>query len=228
LGPEFLYLKDQFGLRMNTIFKFYFAAWIVWGVAAAYFTALILAKEGWGWRAGQLAVLATLSLGLVYTPLAIWTKTNGFKPPFGRTLDGSLYPSYAQEGDREAIAWMNENLPVGVVAEAVGGSYTYYARVSAHTGFPTVIGWPGHEGQWRGGYGEQGSREQDVRVLYQTSDWEAARFILDHYGIDYVYLGDLERTSYAPVFEQKFDAFMDLVFENGSTKIYARRGGSGQ
>lgn len=228
LGPEFLYLKDQFGLRMNTIFKFYFAAWIVWGVAAAYFTALILAKEGWGWRAGQLAVLATLSLGLVYTPLAIWTKTNGFKPPFGRTLDGSLYPSYAQEGDREAIAWMNENLPVGVVAEAVGGSYTYYARVSAHTGFPTVIGWPGHEGQWRGGYGEQGSREQDVRVLYQTSDWDAARFILDHYGIDYVYLGDLERTSYAPVFEQKFDAFMDLVFENGSTKIYARRGGSGQ
>lgn len=228
MGPEFLYLKDQFGQRMNTIFKFYFATWILWGLAAAYASALILARTGWRWRIAQGAILSTLALGIVYPPLSVWTKTSGFNPPDGRTLDGSLYPSYAQEGDREAIPWMTENLPVGTVAEAVGGSYTYYARVSAHTGFPTVLGWPGHEGQWRGGYEEQGSREQDMRLLYQTSDWETTRFILDQYAIEYVYLGDLERVSYSPVFDAKFDAFMDLVFENGSTKIYARRGDIGR
>ena len=36
LFPEFLYLRDQFGWRMNTIFKFYFQVWILWGLAGAF------------------------------------------------------------------------------------------------------------------------------------------------------------------------------------------------
>src|SRR5688572_7862841 len=36
LGPEFLYLRDNFGYRINTIFKFYYQAWIVLSLAAAY------------------------------------------------------------------------------------------------------------------------------------------------------------------------------------------------
>jgi YYY domain-containing protein len=32
LFPEFLYLRDQFGVRMNTIFKFYFQSWTFWSV----------------------------------------------------------------------------------------------------------------------------------------------------------------------------------------------------
>ena len=33
--PEFVYLRDQFGTRMNTIFKFYYQAWILWSLAGA-------------------------------------------------------------------------------------------------------------------------------------------------------------------------------------------------
>jgi uncharacterized membrane protein len=29
IGPDFLYLRDNFGYRINTIFKFYYQAWIV-------------------------------------------------------------------------------------------------------------------------------------------------------------------------------------------------------
>ena len=36
LLPEFVFLKDNFGSRINTIFKFYYQAWTVWSVAAAY------------------------------------------------------------------------------------------------------------------------------------------------------------------------------------------------
>ena len=34
--PEFFYLRDLFGTRMNTIFKFYYQAWILFGLSAAY------------------------------------------------------------------------------------------------------------------------------------------------------------------------------------------------
>lgn len=36
LFPEFLYLKDNFGVRINTVFKFYYQAWALWSLAAAY------------------------------------------------------------------------------------------------------------------------------------------------------------------------------------------------
>jgi uncharacterized membrane protein len=222
IGPEFLYLRDQFGLRMNTIFKFYYAAWILWTLAAGVMLIDIWSKRRLRWLPIQLVALVPLLLGLVYPVLSVWTKTQGFNPFHGRNLDGSLHPSYMNSSDRDAILWINDNIEEGVIAEAVGGSYTYYTRVSTHTGLPTVLGWPGHEGQWRGGYLEQGTRQDDIRQLYQSPDWPTTLDILDRYNIDYVYIGELERVTYPPVFESKFDTFMDLIYSNGDVQIYAR------
>jgi uncharacterized membrane protein len=36
LLPEFVYLLDNFGKRMNTIFKFYYQSWILWSLAGAF------------------------------------------------------------------------------------------------------------------------------------------------------------------------------------------------
>ncbi|MGD2162830.1 MAG: DUF2298 domain-containing protein, partial [Anaerolineales bacterium] len=196
IGPEFFYLRDQFGLRMNTIFKFYFAAWILWGLAAAYAVNAIGQRRPKRFLGLQILVIIPLLFGLIYPVIGTWTKTDGFNPPFGRTLNGSMYPSYAPEADRTAVMWIDENLEDGVIAEAVGGSYTYYARISAHTGLPTVIGWPGHESQWRGGYVEIGNRESDIRAVYTSPDWDQTEKILQQYAIDYVYIGPLERSSY--------------------------------
>ena len=36
LSVEFFYLRDSFGVRMNTVFKFYYQGWAMLGLASAY------------------------------------------------------------------------------------------------------------------------------------------------------------------------------------------------
>ena len=101
----------------------------------------------------------------------------------------------------------------------MGGQYSEYARAATYSGQPNVIGWPGHEGQWRGGYTEVGSRPEDMRVLYETRIWDEAKSILDKYDVTYVYVGNLERSTYN-LFEEKFRTNLPVVYEQGSVTIY--------
>jgi uncharacterized membrane protein len=227
LFPDFAYLKDSFGTRMNTVFKFYYAAWLLWGLAAAYGLARLW--DARGRRTGWLAGLAALPLlfGLVYTTTALWDKTSHFHPPVAPTLDGTAHLEVDDAPDAAAMHWMVGALEPGVVAEAVGGSYTAYGRVSANTGFPTVLGWDFHEYQWRGSFTPQGTRKEDIDRLYTTRDWTEAHDILDRYGVDYVYVGPLETSTYPGLVTRKFDVNMDRVYESDGVTIYRRRTGAG-
>jgi uncharacterized membrane protein len=222
LAPEFVYLRDLFGTRMNTVFKFYFTAWILWGLAAAFACVELWPTNLRVPEVGKVLVFIPLVLGLVYPYTATGTKTSGFNPVGGRTLDGTVYLAGQSPGDYDAIQWMNRSLPEGVVAEAVGGSYSQYARVSTHTGFPTVLGWGGHEVQWRGNADPQGSRQSDIQRLYETANWDEAADLLEKYGIDYVYVGPLELSTYLRLDEGKFEVFMNKIFDNGAVQIYSR------
>ena len=222
LAPEFIYLRDLFGTRMNTVFKFYFSAWLLWGVAAAFACVELWPKSYRFPEIAKALVLLPLALGLVYPVLATGTKTNGFEPFSGRTLNGAAYLADQSSADYDAIRWINDNLPLGVIAESIGGSYSQHARVSTHTGLPTVLGWGGHEVQWRGNAEPQGSRQADIQRLYETTSWPEAVELLDKYGIDYVYVGTLELATYLRLNEDKFQNFMNKVFDNGGVRIYSR------
>jgi uncharacterized membrane protein len=119
----------------------------------------------------------------------------------------------------QAITFLKE-IPYGVITEAVGGSYSNFGRISRLTGLPTVLGWPGHEVQWRGGASEIGSRESDIAALYTTSLWEEAQRIIDQYEIDYIYIGPLERSTYTIV-EEKFFNHLSVIYENSDIRIYS-------
>jgi len=216
---EFFYLRDQFGTRMNTIFKFYYQAWLLWGIAAAFGTVYLLHEwksiSGAVFRVGLAALLLAV---LVYPVLGLWTKTNGFSPSGGFTLDGAAYLWPASPDEMAAIQWL-KSAPPGVVLEAVGPQYSEYARVATHSGQPTVLGWPGHESQWRGGSREMGSREGDIELIYRTNNWGTAKIYLDLYEIRYVFMGGLERNTY-PVNEEKFKQFLEPVFSQGQVTIY--------
>lgn len=218
LFPEYFYLRDQFGWRMNTIFKFYFQAWILWGIAAAAGSAILFRLLA-GWRSVTFRVvwIVFLMAGFAYPLVMLPNKTNGFSAQEW-TLDGNAYFSKYHPGDYEAIIWLQQ-APTGVITEAVGGSYTEYARVSTRSGQPTVLGWPGHESQWRGGGDEMGSRYGDIALLYETRHWEEASQILQRYEVRYVYVGGLERSTYQ-VNTEKFDQMLNIVYQNGEVTIY--------
>lgn len=219
LWPEFFYIRDQFGWRINTIFKFYYQAWLIWGIAAAYSIVVLMETLSRRWdMLFRLGVVLLLGAGLVYPVLGFWTKTEGFYPSQGWTLDGAAYMQRQSPEEMAAIRWL-QNAPPGVVVEAVGGSYSAFARVATLSGQPNVLGWPGHESQWRGGAKEMGSREADIELLYRSNRWEEVQVLLERYHIRYVYVGSLERSQYK-VNDEKFNRFLPVVFEQGSVKIF--------
>ncbi len=227
LFPEFFYLRDQFGWRMNTIFKFYYQAWILWAAVAAYASVWLWESlPGWRQALMRLVWVLVVACGLIYPAMAFYERANRFDPKYSGpdgpvsmwTLDyADILTLYFPE-EMSAINFLKA-APYGVVAEAVGGSYSEYARAATYSGLPGVLGWPGHEGQWRGGYVEVGSRQDDIQRLYTTNQWEEAQAVLMRYNIRYVFVGPLEQSAYR-VDEAKFSRYMNLVFESNSVRIY--------
>ena len=219
IAPEFVYLHDEFGTRMNTIFKFYYQAWLLWSIAAAFGTAMLLQnlRGAWDW-VFRIGLVILLFISLTYPVLGVANKTNNFNPTYGWTLDDFVRFQRNVPDEAAAIEWLRA-APYGVVAEAVGGGYTAYGRISEYTGLPTVINWPDHESQWGRTGAQQGSRQDDIQTLYSTPDWQAALAIINQYHVQYIYIGNLERSTY-PVQEDKFRAHLTQAFQQGVVTIY--------
>ena len=133
-----------------------------------------------------------------------------------------------------AIAWLRAYVPSdNVVLEAVGGSYDNgysglgFGQVSGSTGLATVLGWPGHEDQWRGG--DPGARAQieprkaDVTTIYSTTDTVQAADLLQKYSVDYIYVGEAERATYPAEGLAKFAQLADIAFQQGDVIVYKVR-----
>jgi YYY domain-containing protein len=221
IAPDFVYLRDQFGYRINTIFKFYYQAWVLLSLAAAFGVAYVIQNlQHVVWNVTFRIVVGLLVfVGLLYPVLGLNTKTNGFQPYGGFTLDD--FDRIERENPDEAAAIdFLRTAPDGVVAEAIGGSYdSSFARIATYTGLQNILGWPGHESQWRGGSEPQGTRQDDVLALYTTSDWETAKAILEKYDVRYVCIGNTERI-FMPVSEEKFALHLRPVFQQGNVTIY--------
>jgi len=167
LSVEFFYLRDSFGLRMNTVFKFYYQGWVMLGLASAYgLWWLANASQNALSKAARSVILTFSGLlilaGMVYPVLSGLNRVQNFTSE--PNLDGASGIAASNPEDWAAIQWLLKNAPSEaatppVILEAPGGSYNYEGRISAFTGFPAVLGWAVHESQWRGNYEEQGNCE---------------------------------------------------------------------
>jgi uncharacterized membrane protein len=181
--------------------------------------------------AASLVVL--LGAAAVYPLQAAAARTANFTAP--RSLDGTAYMASdpLNQGDEAAIAWLNDAAHVPgnpVILEAVdanGGEYTHFARISSFTGLPTIIGWVGHEWQWRvnwvnqpGHAGELNRRPGDVAMIYTSHDPSVVRRLLQQYHVRYVYVGAAERIRYPGVNLDQFSTFLHVVYRAGGVTIY--------
>jgi YYY domain-containing protein len=244
--PEFFYFKDIYPqhFRSNTMFKLGYQAFILFSIVSGYaivrtmldFTNRYrLMTENFPVNRKSLNYLLFFVLLLPQLFLVCIYPSFSVKSYFGKlgnykTLDGLSWLMNQYPDDYAVINWFNEKLAgcglksvsctAPVIVEADSDSYTDYARFSAFTGAPTVVGWAVHEWLWRGTYDIVAPRRDDVAQIYESPDVGMTEKILARYDVSYIFVGTLEREKYKNLNEEKIARIASVVFSAGDSKLY--------
>ncbi len=191
-GCEIVFIRDIYAggafYRGNTVFKFYYLSWILFGISLSY---LIFTRKE---KLIKVIALLIIIPGFLYLPYSIKARIDMHNPP---TLNGIAFIERYHPIDYKIISYLNKNVKghPGIV-EAMGkGSYTYYGRISTYTGLPTIMGWNMHELVWRGYIPEGEQRAKAIDTIY-TKDMNEKEKVIKRYKIRYMIIGELERKKY--------------------------------
>ncbi len=233
---ELFYLRDFYGERLqrqNTVFKYYFQAWIISSIIFAAGSSSVIERLHGGFRIGWRAALVALMAGsLIYPIWGTYYRCEGFRGgalsavPYLPTLDGSAYIKQRSAGEYNALRWVREHIPSGsVILEATGDPYSFYGRVSTFTGRPTLLGWGNQESLWRDwSWKIIMARTQDIKRIYDETRKEAIVPLLQKYNIRFIYVGTLEAKKYSAAGLSAFEGAFPLIYARDDIKIYAVSG----
>jgi YYY domain-containing protein len=248
LAPELIVAKGDIG-RMNTVFKLGLESWVLFALASA--VGLCAAWPGlgertsasriagWAWRgAAALLIVGALVYPITATPARLADRIDSSLGPglnglafmqSSRATWGENNQQFDFGEDSAALDWLRANVAgTPIVLEAHTEAYRWGGRVSIYTGLPTLLGWPWHETQQRAAADASPvltSRQALIQQLYGGDDAGAALRQLQLYGVEYVYVGKLERALYPAAGLAKFDALaqshqIQQVYAAGDTRIY--------
>ncbi len=241
-GVDFVTVEDDID-RMNTVFKLYLNAWILFGIVGGVglwqlWVSGAIRPHTTGGRV-WLGMLALLVLASAVFP-ALGTRArlaDRFDTSVGVTLDGRAYQEsavygdpaephnglpearYALAYDAEAIDFIRANVEGSpVFLEGVANhSYRWPPRVAKYAGLPVVVGWPWHQIQQRGAGGAEPAtvraRISDVRLMYETESAQLFLNLASEYGVGYIYVGPTERVYFPGPGLEKFDAMVGSSLE---------------
>ena len=242
-GAELFHISDQFGNRMNTVFKFYYQAWLLLGISGAvgvYYVVAIKLRRQWvdEWIVLQAtlrwtwtAVAIVLLLASMYYPAAAVVERTGWTMAGEGWHDNTLHGLDHLRGSSpevyRAIQWLNVSAAPGGIVEAVGDDYDTYGGISAATGRATILSWEGHERQWRGHdvNSSLARRRSDVEAIYTSTDGETVSALLREYDVRWVVAGPREEAAYGDDAAQRMVKWADEgrlspAFTSGEVVIY--------
>ncbi|MEY2845546.1 MAG: hypothetical protein RL076_1092 [Chloroflexota bacterium] len=242
---EVLVAKGDIG-RMNSVFKFGMQVWVFGAISSGVIIA-------WVWqqlrrlfpsmqRFWQVLTVILVAASFAYPVTATPSRlADRYDTTIPATLNGEAFMSspnatWSENGqnfdfseDVAGINWIRQNVTgLPILLEAHAEAYRWDARIATYTGLPTLLGWPWHETQQRS-VTDVGNvlnaRQNAVRRWYSELDSAKTFEELQAYGVEFVYVGRMERALYG---EQTGVAFADLaatgqiteVFRQGETVIY--------
>jgi uncharacterized membrane protein len=215
--PEIGYIKDIYindYRRANTMFKLVYEAFIMYALVSGYI--FIRLRK---FIPLKIIFILVFMTQMIYPYFAIksYYGLEKYKGLWGLNYLKDDYPD-----NFAAINWINANISgQPVMLEAAGDSYTTFDQVSVCTGLPTVEGWIVHEWLWRGGYDKPAARQTDVQKIYESTNKDEVRSLLQKYSVKYIFVGSKEREQYKKLNEQAFvDLGAKIIFESGQTRVY--------
>lgn len=242
-GAELFHIVDQFGNRMNTVFKFYYQAWLLLGIAGTigmYYILAVPLRHAWvgelkllldGLKIAWVSVACIFLIISAYYPVAAVIERTGWgsgrETLSDNTLSGLDHLRNGVSGEYEAILWLRDSAAPGRIVEAVGSDYDAHGGLSAATGRATPLSWEGHERQWRGDdiNPELARRRADVETIFTSDQSATTRNMLRHYGIRWLVAGPREQSAYGDDVGERMvkwadEGWLTPTFEQGPMVVY--------
>ncbi len=223
--PELFYFKDIYTTypRANTMFKLVFQGFMFLGLLVALSLTSIPWRRVW-WL---LPVAATF---LYFT---VWMYPyHAYRSYYGdwrnyQGLDGLAWFERKYPQDFLLTNYLLKQEPVQVnIVEAVGESYSEFARVSAFSGMPTILGWRVHEWLWRAGWDGPGRRTSEVETIYTKPTSEQAATYLSNYQVRYIVIGSKEKEAYPKLDLKGLLSLGEIVFSSQGTYLIKLKPGN--
>ena len=206
---ENFYLNDMFGNRMNTVFKFYYQAWILLSVVGAISIKMMFIRK----KISKILSIPIICIFLFSLYFSFASVDSKISPYNNFSLDGMEFLKKNITSEYEVIEFLVESDTNNII-ESYGPSYSDFSRISSFTGIPTILGWAPHEAQWRGDISSIEEKKLLVDKIYSIDNNYKNLEFLNNFRNFIIIIGPKERESYPNINIEIFDEISDRVFQN--------------